>query len=495
MILIMKKTRENIEKVTKSITTDGKIPKKYLKDIEQKYGSFESFADKYKKGEVDYSFGKGAFCGYRGVTISSRELTETQKLAYATFAEDIIKADSNKEKQGTSFEDGDYIEIDNVIGYIDTLTDKERKIIEIHYGIGCEKLSYSQIGEMFGVSKSRVQQIINKIIEDAKNSIKPVRNLKNEIQECDAKQANIEECKRDLKALIAYITDESGSIKSNKNIKNVRLEDLGFCNEHNYNADRDVLIDLLGMTRKNDIIDLYDILKEIGQDSDEDFNKRIDSNLNVKVEELQLPNEIYLKLKRNGLNYTSDIVSLREKNIRKIRGLGNQLFDLLKQKLAEKGLNIRQEEDFETIFEKREYSDGIIEKLFERCNALLEKYNEKVEEAKKSKSSIREIYDIAKENYLTKEDIFNPEGIVPAVVLTKENVDYKDEQKNDEGNGNDEIDSSEDKTILETEQEDKPIQDETERRKQELKESIIAKQQELRELKKELSRVDDELEL
>ena len=84
---------------------------------------------------------------------------------------------------------------------------------------------------------------------------------------------------------------------------------------------------------------------------------------------------------------------------------------------------------------------------------------------------------------------------MPAVVLTKENVDYKDEQKNDEGNGNDEIDSSEDKTILETEQEDKPIQDETERRKQELKESIIAKQQELRELKKELSRVDDELEL
>ena len=49
MILIMKKTRENIEKVTKSITTDGKIPKKYLKDIEQKYGSFESFANKYKK--------------------------------------------------------------------------------------------------------------------------------------------------------------------------------------------------------------------------------------------------------------------------------------------------------------------------------------------------------------------------------------------------------------------------------------------------------------
>ena len=96
---------------------------------------------------------------------------------------------------------------------------------------------------------------------------------------------------------------------------------------------------------------------------------------------------------------------------------------------------------------------------------------------------------------MTKEDIFNPEGIVPAVVLTKENVDYKDEQKNDEGNGNDEIDSSEDKTILGTEQEDKPIQDETERRKQELKESIIAKQQELRELKKELSRVDDELEL
>ena len=84
---------------------------------------------------------------------------------------------------------------------------------------------------------------------------------------------------------------------------------------------------------------------------------------------------------------------------------------------------------------------------------------------------------------------------MPAVVLTKENVDYKDEQKNDEGNGNDEIDSSEDKTILGTEQEDKPIQDETERRKQELKESIIAKQQELRELKKELSRVDDELEL
>ena len=491
-MLSMEKTRENIEKTTKSITTVSKMPKRYLKDIEQKYGSFESFADKYKKGEVDYSFGKGAFCGYRGVTMSSRELTEAQKLAYSTFAEDILKADTKKEKQGISFEDGDYIEIDNIIDYIDSLTDKERKIIELHYGIDCEKLSYSQIGEIFDVSKSRVQQIVNKIIKEAKNCINPVRNLKNEIQESDVKQANIEECKRDLKSLIAYITDENGSIKSNKNIKNVRLEDLGFCNAHNYNVDRDVLIYLLGMTRKNDIIDLYDILKELGQDSDEDFNKRMDSNLNVKIEELQLPNEIYLKLRRNGLNYTSDIVSLREKDIRKIRGLGNYLFDLLKQKLDEKGLNIRQEE---TILENREYDDGIIKKLFERCNTMLEKYNERYEEAQKSKLSIRERYDMAKENYLTKEDIFNSDGIVPTVVLAKENVDYEDEQGNDGDNGTDEIIFSEDKPISEIEQENKVLNDETERRKQELKESIIAKQQELRKLKKELSREDDELEL
>lgn len=71
----------------------------------------EEIIKQFKMKKINLKLKEGIFCGYRGVTISSRELTELQKLKYATLAETIFK----RKPQVAS---GYYIDIDELIKFI-----------------------------------------------------------------------------------------------------------------------------------------------------------------------------------------------------------------------------------------------------------------------------------------------------------------------------------------------------------------------------------------
>lgn len=52
---------------------------------------------------------------------------------------------------------------------LDELTPKERKVLQLRYGMDCEEKTYDEIGELFDVSRSRIQQIEHKALRKMRN--------------------------------------------------------------------------------------------------------------------------------------------------------------------------------------------------------------------------------------------------------------------------------------------------------------------------------------
>ena len=52
-------------------------------------------------------------------------------------------------------------EIDRALS---TLTERERDIIKLFFGIGCQEMTLEEIGEKFGLTRERVRQIKEKAI-------------------------------------------------------------------------------------------------------------------------------------------------------------------------------------------------------------------------------------------------------------------------------------------------------------------------------------------
>lgn len=53
---------------------------------------------------------------------------------------------------------------------LSTLTDRERDIIRLFFGIGCSEMTLEEIGEKFGLTRERVRQIKEKAIRRLRHS-------------------------------------------------------------------------------------------------------------------------------------------------------------------------------------------------------------------------------------------------------------------------------------------------------------------------------------
>lgn len=69
-----------------------------------------------------------------------------------------------------------------------------------------------------------------------------------------------------------------------------------------------------------------------------------------------------------------------------------------------------------------------VEIALQRCNTLLEEYQKDIEDIEGTKRKIIESYSEAKENYLNKENIFDPNGIVPATIKPIRKLTREDEE-------------------------------------------------------------------
>lgn len=159
----LKLTSEQIEELRKNgflnfsqqeqqdMANEAGLPKKYILDIVKKYGSYQVFLEKYKKGEIDYSFKREVFCGYRGITVSENEITEEQKLAYANLFNAVVGEEDNKFL---------YIDIDGLKNALSSITEeRQRQVIQMRFGLNGKRYSLQQTSEAFGISNVYARQI------------------------------------------------------------------------------------------------------------------------------------------------------------------------------------------------------------------------------------------------------------------------------------------------------------------------------------------------
>lgn len=127
------------------------MPKRFAIDIERRWGSKENFIYEYKRNLCDYDFNGEIFCGYRGITISERDITELQKLNYALFVKKIL---------GEEFEygSGKYLDIDKLEEILHKCAGEEgSQEIKMYYGLSDgKKYSFRKIGSKYNVSDTTV---------------------------------------------------------------------------------------------------------------------------------------------------------------------------------------------------------------------------------------------------------------------------------------------------------------------------------------------------
>ena len=146
------------KEIQEQLSNEYGIPQRYMEKILQDFGSAKNFIDKYKRNECDFDFGK-TFVGPRIVTVSSRDLTEKQKLAYYTLYQDAMTGwswsygwffDSRHIDNPRSYLDIDVL--DNILS--EKLDDITREDFRKLYGLDGEKVSAKSLAESRGISGS-----------------------------------------------------------------------------------------------------------------------------------------------------------------------------------------------------------------------------------------------------------------------------------------------------------------------------------------------------
>ncbi len=74
---------------------------------------------------------------------------------------DVLENSHSPEADGTLMNESLCKEIDRALA---TLTDRERDIIKLHFGISCQEMTLEEVGERFGLTRERVRQIKEKAI-------------------------------------------------------------------------------------------------------------------------------------------------------------------------------------------------------------------------------------------------------------------------------------------------------------------------------------------
>lgn len=397
-------SREEQEEMAKRMG----LPQKYAVDIIKKYGSYEEFIEQYKRGTIDYKFGNDVFCGYRGVTISEQEMTEEQKLRYADFAKDFLfDFDWN-------FENGDYIDIDKLKICIEEFPERIKECIELYYGLNGPKMKCEQIGKNFGISGSsvsiRIREGIKKYRARLVRKYNPMGNIgdvKIKLQQNENEYRLLQELIRDIENIKSYITDENGNPK--KEIEDISLEELGV-------SDCGYVVKALLRVEEYNITSIKDFIDVVREEEKERERSKLDF-----IEELDFSVRTFNLLKRANIDSISELVTYTEDDLAKLRHAGRKNIEEIKQKLEQKGLQLGQSIKADDIEINASYC---IEILLQNCNYELEWNYEgirKLEEERKEKLEPELArYNEAMENYLNRENIFDPQGVVPAVKRDRE---------------------------------------------------------------------------
>lgn len=370
------------------------IPAKYVIDILERYGSYETFLEKYKTGEANYDFQGEIFCGYRGITLSEKDITEAQKLSYANLVERIRGKSYKKEPL--------YIDVDKLeISLTEYLTELENQVIQLRFGLKGQKYSLEECRKTLNLSCERIRQIEAKAIRKMKNP----KRMNQFVGNIDNDKIRLEKCGVEVESTEKYIDAlnkikefiEGADEEARKNIGATSLETLG----------------ITGITFTNEISEnktIQDLIEIAENEKKAEANKLLET----PVEYLSISVRAYGTLKREGIHTVRDITKLSETDLDRISNLGPKAKEEIISTMASLGLKMR-EDDLEASEENHE---ATISTTLEMCEKRLAEYTSKRDELKQEIEELKKKikrYDIAYQNYLTTENLFDPSAAVPAV--------------------------------------------------------------------------------
>ena len=377
-----------------------KLPVKYVVDIMKKYGSYEAFIEQYKQGKIDYEFPREVFCGYRGITLSEKDMTEGQKLAYSNLMERII---------GRVCDVGVmYIDVDEVNRVLaESLTDIERLVIQTRFGLEGPKLTLEQCGKRFNVGLERARQKEGKALcklRIPKRMNTFIGNIKLEKENLKKFELEYENAKRCIDAL-NKVSDfiKGANQETRRNIGDVDLEELG----------------IIGMTFSTDGPEIKTI-QGLLDFAESEKNAQLDRIRDLPIECTKLSSRIATTLNAYGVYTLRDLTKMSETEISQIRRFGPKTKAEIIATIEDLGLKMR--EDNSQGIKDSDNEENNAEKralaVLELCDKKIPEYtarvNELALEIEKLRNKVRR-YDIAYQNYLNQEDIFDPNAIVPAV--------------------------------------------------------------------------------
>ncbi len=554
----LKLSKEQIENLRKSgfldfskkektqISENCGLPEKYAVSITKKYGSYEKFLEKYKKCETDYNFEGNVFCGHRGVTISSKEMTEEQKLGYVTLLKDLVFYD----KIPGRYDNGVYINLDEVDNIIGKLPEQPRRIIQMYYGLNGEKMSYVELAKSYGISKANMNLKKEKIFKILKRHYAQNRkeicvNLQEVLARYENEKDNLQEYMYDLNTIMSFITDENGSPKKLADIEDVELvvqyvrykdgtirkyhiddyienEDeieevyeSGVVEgntirklikttpegESEYRTIKDLIkrniltnlekenvrresimnsdineigfstracncLSRAGLHKVREITELseqelknmrnmgdktveeiYEKLQELGvivrldnMEKEEKADVSLELYENLPIDELDLSTRAMNIFSRNNIKTIYQLIQLSEQELNSMRNMGVATMVEVKEKLSKFGLRLRnkdEEENSEGIIKIEDKQEEGVKEFLETCRMLYQQSANELEWLNSQKDVIdRKIarYEIARYNYFKKENIFDQNGIVPAV--PEEHCEELAEQINEKNEDN-----------------------------------------------------------
>lgn len=216
---ILNYTKEKQE----SIAAQCGIPAKFAIDIIKKYGSFETFLEGYKKGEIEYNFNGEIFCGYRGIALSAQDRTEREKTAYCMLAEEIVEISIGTEKP--------YIDMDKLQELLSVLDENEKKVIIFYYGLEENKKNAVECGKELNLTPARIGQIRAKAIRKLRSPQRigtfysDAQKEEEQIQKYRRKLEEIQAGISDWKKIKEFIIDENGIPR--EGIEDVTLSEIG----------------------------------------------------------------------------------------------------------------------------------------------------------------------------------------------------------------------------------------------------------------------------
>lgn len=393
--------------VEKYSNLKGHLKKKNILEIERKYGSYEEFLKKLKKGECNYDFTSSTFVGYRGITLSEKDITQKEKLSYAELASEVVRLELS---------DKNYIDIDELNRAILELNPKFQQFLNEIFGLEGEKNTSLSYAKANNVTKQAVNQEKDRVLRKLReaNLINPfVRNIQDERLKLKLYKCRLEDFEKQkiqnhskmemLKKVKEYIIGQNNKTTTKK----TKLSETGIID------DSDDKNPLNAMT----ILDYILYASEEVKSMQNELNKKRDLELLDEISDRQLQ-----FLRKRKIVTVFDLMNQDEESLKGI----SERIEVLK---------IIKELKKNNSFPELKLGN---KNLAKRCDAILDRYlayeNCDIEEilGKKQIDALSERvqrYEKARENYFEEEDILNPDSIVLGVPRMQINQEQEDEKK------------------------------------------------------------------